>query len=75
MARLDMLEAAPIVQDFLRSKGGEMSHNDLVSGLEAAGHTREANVLMALRKQGSLVFRVDYDTEAQKATLMVTLPA
>lgn len=75
MARINTEEAAATVRAKLQANGGEMSHNALVQALEADGAAREAAMLMELRRNGFLKFRVAYDESAQVSTLMVSIPA
>lgn len=74
MARIALEIAAEQAQSVVQANGGEMSHNSLVQTLESNGQAQTAGMLMELRRAGYLVFRVDYDVEAQVSTLMVTLP-
>lgn len=74
MARINVEDAAETVRAKLQAGGGEMTHNELVEALESDGAIHEAAMLMQLRRNGYLKFRVDYDPEAQVATLKVGLP-
>jgi hypothetical protein len=75
MAKIKIEDAAAQVTAKLQANGGEMTHNALVQALEAAGNVQEAGMLMKLKQQGYLKFRVDYDQEAQVSTLKVHLPS
>lgn len=74
MAKIKIEDAAAAVTSKLQANGGEMTHNDLVQALEADGKSQEAGMLMQLKQQGHLKFRVTYNREAQTSTLHVGLP-
>jgi len=75
MAKVTIQDAAERVKAKLQTNGGEMTHNALVQALESDGNVQEAGMLMQLRQQGLLKFRVDYDQDAQVSTLKVLLPS